>query len=138
MTTTELITPPRAPSVPEPWSDAPRNARPTASAYPTVGEALEETLPLVEVIPAYGPPVVLVAAPWLLFGLMLAGPFAVLVTFAVLLVVAVALVGLMGAILAAPYLLVRHLWEYRARHASMRAPVAQRAPAARLAAVESR
>jgi hypothetical protein len=125
MTTTELITPPRAPSPPEPWSDAPRNARPATSAYPTFGEMLDETVPLIGVIPVAGPPVVLVAGPWLLFGLMLAGPFAVLFTLVVLFVAVAAVVGLIGAILAAPYLLVRHVRGYRAAHASARAPAAQ-------------
>ena len=39
---------------------------------------------------------------------MLAGPFALLVTFVVVLAAAAALVTLAGAILATPYLLIRH------------------------------
>jgi hypothetical protein len=124
MTTTELITPPRASSPPEPWSDARRNARPAASAYPTSGEVVDETLPLVGAIPVYGPPVVLVAGPWVLLALMVAGPFALLFTLVLLVVAAAALVGLIGAILAAPYLLVRRLRGYRAARVSMRAPAA--------------
>lgn len=123
MTTTELITPPRASSPPEPGSDARRNARPAASANPSFGEMLAETLPLIGAIPVYGPPVVLLAGPWVLLALMLVGPFALLVTLVVVLAAAAAVVGLVGAILATPYLLVRHLHGYWARHASMRAPV---------------
>ena len=73
----------------------------------------------------YGPPVLLLAAPWLLLSLMLVGPFALLVTFLVLLAAAVAVVGLIGAVLAAPYLLVRHLRGRWAGHASMRVPAAR-------------
>ncbi len=47
---------------------------------------------------------------------MLAGPFAFLVTLIVVLVAAAALVTLAGAILATPYLLVRHLRGHRVRH----------------------
>ena len=43
-----------------------------------------------------------------LFALMLAGPFALLVTLVVALAAAAALVTLAGAILATPYLLIRH------------------------------
>ena len=45
---------------------------------------------------------------------MLAGPFALLVTCAVVVVAAAALVALVGAILASPYLLVRHVLAHRA------------------------
>ena len=50
-----------------------------------------------------------------LLALMLAGPFAFLVTLIVVLVAAAALVTLAGAILATPYLLVRHLRRHRVR-----------------------
>lgn len=87
-------------------------------ADPTLGETVDETVPLVGVVPFYGPPVVVVAGPWLLLSLVLAGPFAVLVTFAALLAAAAALVALIGATLVAPYLLVRRLRADRAAHAS--------------------
>jgi hypothetical protein len=99
--------------------------RSPVSKRPTAGAMLDEILPLIGVIPVAGPPVVLLAGPWLLFALMLAGPFAFLFTLVVLLVAAAALIGLIGAILAAPYLLVRHVRGYRAAHASARAPAAQ-------------
>jgi hypothetical protein len=121
MTTTELIRPPRA-SSPTDRSEA----RPAASASPTFAEVLDETLPLVGVIPVAGPPAVLLVGPLVLFALLLVGPFALLVTLAVLLVAAWALVALIAAILASPYLLVRHL---RARWSGARSPL--RAPAPR-------
>ena len=50
----------------------------------------------------------LVWAGTVLLALMLAGPFALLVALVVALVAAAALVTLAGAILATPYLLIRH------------------------------
>ena len=132
MTTTELIRPPRAPRPTKPWGNARRTARLAASAHPTFGETLDETIPLIGVVPVHGPPIVLLAGPWLLFALMLAGPFALLFTVVVLLVAAWALVRLIGAILAAPYLLVRQQRGHATGHAATRAPAAQ------LAAVKSR
>ena len=80
------------------------------SAY---GEIVQETEPLSGAVPVYGPPIALVAAPWLLIGLMLAGPFALLVTIVVAIVVAAGLVVLIGAILAAPFVLARRLLRVR-------------------------
>ena len=125
MSTTELITPPRAAGPPEPWSDERRTARAVASAHPTVAEILAETDDLVEFVPVAGPPVVLVLGPWVFLALMLAGPFAVLVAFVVMVFAATVLVGLTGALIASPYLLVRRLRGYRTRRASRRAPSAQ-------------
>jgi hypothetical protein len=94
----------------------------------TFGDVLAETVPLVGVIPVAGPAAVLVAAPWLCFGLMLAGPFALVATTVVLLVAAAALVRLIRAICAVPYRLFRQL----------RPRVSVRAPAVRLVASRSR
>jgi hypothetical protein len=128
MNTTEHISPPRAPSAPEPGTDARRDARPSASEPPTLGEILaEEVLPLIGVVAVAGPPVVLLAGPLLLFGLMLFPPFALVVTLVVALVAAAVLGALTGAILAMPYLLVRHTRSHRAAHA-ISGPAAQLAP----------
>lgn len=118
MTTTELITPPRAPSPRGPRSDARRSARPDASAYRTFREMLEETLSLIGFVPVAGPPALLLAGPLVLFALMVAGAFTALLTLVVVLLAAAALAGLIGAILASPYLLVRRFHGHRARHAS--------------------
>jgi hypothetical protein len=98
---------------------------PDAAASPTFGDVLAETVPLVGVIPVAGPAAVLLAVPWLFCGLMLAGLFALLATVVVLLVGAAAAVRLIRAILAAPYLLFRHLRQYRGSHASARTPAVQ-------------
>ena len=79
-----------------------------ASAPPTLGEQLAEVLPLVGTVFVAGPPVLVAWAGTALFALMLAGPFALLVTLVVVVLAAAALVALAGAILATPYLLVRH------------------------------
>jgi hypothetical protein len=75
----------------------------------SVGDLIEETEPLTGIAPVYGPPVALVAIPWLLFGLMLSGPFAVVVTILVALAVVAAAVVLIGAIVTAPFVLLRRL-----------------------------
>ena len=82
---------------------------PTTSGSPTRGDQVAEALALVDTVFVAGPPVLLVWAGTVLFALMLAGPFALLVTFGLVLVAVAALVALAGAILATPYLLVRHL-----------------------------
>jgi hypothetical protein len=128
MQTTELITPPRTPSAFEPWSDERRRVSSSASERRSFGEMLAETVPLVDVIPGFGPPVAL-AVPGLLFVLALAGPFALVFTFVVVLVAAALLVLLVGTILASPYLVVRRLLRRRAGRASLSRPAVQLAPA---------
>ena len=82
---------------------------PTASGPPTRGDLFAEVLPLVGTVFVAGPPVLVAWAGTVLFALMLAGPFALLVTLVAVFAAAAALVMLAGAILAAPYLLIRHL-----------------------------
>jgi hypothetical protein len=84
----------------------------------TVRERLDEIAPLIDFVPVAGPPIIFLAVPWLLFVLMLAGPFLLLVTLVAVALGAVALVALTGAILATPYLLVRRLREHRAARAA--------------------
>src|SRR4051812_38794564 len=79
---------------------------------------LGEIVPLIDVIPLYGPPAVFLAGPWLLFGLVLAGPFALLMTIVIALLAAGLLIV---AIAAPPYLLVRYLRFAWARHVTSRA-----------------
>jgi hypothetical protein len=94
---------------------------------------LAEIVPLIGFVPVAGPPVIFVLGPWLLLVLVLAGPLAWLFALVVVVIVtATALAALAAAILAAPYLLVRHLRRHRARHASISGP------AAKVVAIESR
>lgn len=115
MNTVELITPLRVSRPPEPSSTA-HHARSVASTHPKSGETpeahlldeLEETASLVGAVAVAGPPAILVAGPWMLLALALAGPFTFVLTLVAMLVAAVAALGLIGAIVAAPFLLVRH------------------------------
>ena len=143
MTPTELIGPPEAPDevdrggpsdpspAPKHASDAPFDARSSALEHPARDEGLRELVPLISVVPGEGPLVILLAGPLVLFALALAGPFLVLLTFAVLLVACALLVALAGAIVASPYLLVRRLGGYRLR------PTRPSAPPARFIPVDS-
>ena len=100
---------------------------PTASGPPTLGDQIADVLPVVDTVYVAGPPVLVAWAGTVLFALMLAGPFALLVTLVVALAAAAVLVALAGAILATPYLLVRHfrLRLAKRRHVSERwAPIA--------------
>jgi hypothetical protein len=88
----------------------------TASAPRTLGDMLTDIVPVLATVWVAGPPVLVAWAGTVLLALMLAGPFAFLVTLIVVLVAAAALVTLAGAILATPYLLIRQLRAHRVRH----------------------
>ena len=88
---------------------------PTASGPPTRGDVLADVLPVIDTVNVAGPPILLAWAGTVLFALMLAGPFAVLVTLVVALAAAAALVTLAGAILATPYLLIRQVCRHLAK-----------------------
>jgi hypothetical protein len=100
---------------------------PIASGPLTRGEQVAEVLALVDTVFVAGPPVLVMWAGTVLLALMLAGPFALLVTFVVVLVAAAALIALAGAVLATPYLLMRHLRQRlakRRRVSEVSAPIA--------------
>ena len=103
---------------------------PTASGPPTLGDMAAEILPLVGAIYQAGPPVLLAGAGTVLFALMLAGPFALLVTLVVAVAAVAALVTLAGAILATPFLLIRHFARrFAERHQVSRAERTAKRPA---------
>jgi hypothetical protein len=87
--------------------------RPSASERPTVSELLQHVVPDAFFVPLAGPPVLLLLGPWLLLVLLIIPPAAFLITLALLAAVAAGLLFAAGALIASPYLLVRHL---RARH----------------------
>jgi hypothetical protein len=97
---------------------------PTASGPPTLRDQLADVLPLADTVFVAGPPIVVAWAGTVLFALMLAGPFALVATLVVVLVAAAAIVALAGAILATPYLLVRHFLAKRRHVSDGWAPVA--------------
>ena len=82
---------------------------PTASRPPALGDMVAETATLIGAVYQAGPPVLAAWVGIVLFSLLLVGPFVLLVTLAVVVVAAAALVALAGAILATPFLLVRHV-----------------------------
>jgi hypothetical protein len=93
-----------------------------ASPHP----ATEELDPLVGFIPVAGPPVLILAVPLVLVGLLVAGPFVVILTLVAVVVLVTAVLTAAGLALASPYLLVRHL---RARRAAALAPATTSRPA---------
>jgi hypothetical protein len=109
MTATEPLTPPPPASATTPGGDAAPCALPSPIQRPTFGEMLDDVLPVIGVVFVAGPPVVFVAAPWLLLALMLSGPFALMVAFVVAGLVAAALLVTLAALLAAPFVLARRL-----------------------------
>jgi hypothetical protein len=118
MTTTAQLTAP-----PPSTAGRRRDARALPPRHLASGGMLDEVLPLIGVVAVAGPPVVLLAGPLSIFVLALIAPFALLLTFAALFVVAVAFVAFAGAVLAAPFLLVDRLRAHRARRASVTAHV---------------
>src|SRR3954470_8672784 len=99
----------------------------TASGPPTLGDMVAEVGPLVGAVYVAGPPVLVAWVGTVLFALMLAGPFVLIVTLVVALAAAAAVVTLAGAILATPYLLIRHVHlrvAQRRRFSEGRAPIA--------------
>src|SRR4051794_40799189 len=107
MNTTEPLTPPPPASVTTPWSDVADAAPRTSGERPTFREMLDDVLPVIGVVFVAGPPVIFVAGPWLLLVLMLSGPFALVVAFVVVGLVAGALLATPGALVVAPFVLVR-------------------------------
>jgi hypothetical protein len=94
--------------------DADPRDRPSAFRdWPTLAERLGETVPLISAPAFFGPPVIFLLGPWLLLVLLLIPPAAVLITLALVVLLGAGLLVAVGALLASPYLLVRHL---RARH----------------------
>jgi hypothetical protein len=87
--------------------------------HQTTGRTMDRELsPLIGVVPVEGPPAILLAVPWLLLVLVLAGPFALLLTIVLAMLAAALIVAALAAIVASPFLLVRHLHAVRARHAA--------------------
>jgi hypothetical protein len=107
-------------------SAAPRPfpTRPQGSAspeHPTLAEELGETAPLIGAPAFYGPPISFLLGPWLLLVLLLSGPFALIFTILVVVAVAAVALAVLAAVIASPYLLIRHLHRHGTAQASPRA-----------------
>ena len=89
---------------------------------PSFGDLIQRVLPGVFFIPLAGPPVILLLGPWLLLVLLIIPPAALLITLVLVLVVCAGALVALGAVIASPYLLVRHL---HARHAAHSRPVTE-------------
>jgi len=119
MHTTEPRTSMPPASVTTPRSDVIHAVTLAPSESPTFREILDDILPVIGVIVVAGPPVIFLAGPWLLLVLMLSGPFALVVAYVVVGLVAVALLAALAAIVVAPFVLVRRLHRtYRSARAT--------------------
>ena len=81
-------------------------------------------MPLISAPAFFGPPVIFLLGPWLLLVLLLIGPFALLFTFLLALAGAVSLLTVCLAVIASPYVLIRHLHAHATAHAKPRASIA--------------
>ena len=103
----------------------PIGARRQASASAersTRGDLFHTAAPLIDAPAFYGPPVIFVLGPWLLLVLLLIGPFAAMVTVVFAMAVVAGLLAVLVAVIASPYLLIRHLRAHGVVHAKPRAP----------------
>jgi hypothetical protein len=99
---------------------------PRGSAQPhraTWGEFFDERAPIISVPAFYGPPIIFVLGPWLLLVLLLIGPVVLVFTVLLVLAIAAGLLAVFVAVIASPYVLIRHLHAHRMVHARPRAPV---------------
>jgi hypothetical protein len=119
-----------SPSAIEPRRDDRPSAPLPASGCPTFGEIIDEILPLIGVVFVAGPPVIFIAGPWLLLALMLSGPFALLVAFGAVMVVAAVLLATLAGIFAMTLILVRRLQRTYRMSTALGVPRAHAAPVA--------
>jgi hypothetical protein len=80
-----------------------------SSDRPTASELLQRVVPGIFFVPLAGPPVILLLGPWLLLVLLIIPPAAALITLGLVLAVAAGVLVALAALIASPYLLVRHL-----------------------------
>jgi len=90
---------------------------------PTWGEMLAQTSPLLAAPAFFGPPIIYVLGPWLLLVLLLIGPLALIFTLLLVTAAAAGLLAVCVAVIASPYLLIRHLHAHRRVRAKLRAPL---------------
>jgi hypothetical protein len=96
--------------------DADPHDRPAASERPTVRELLQRVVPGIFFVPLAGPPVILLVGPLLLLMLLIIPPAAFLITLVLVFVVGAGLLVALGALIASPYLLARHLLTRQPAH----------------------
>lgn len=98
-------------TAPTPPSEPPSAAKPRSAT-----DWLGDVIPSIGFVFVAGPPVVFLVGVLLVLVLLLIPPAALVFTIALVVVAAAAVIGLAGAVLASPYLVVRHLRARRAEH----------------------
>jgi hypothetical protein len=76
---------------------------------PTWAELLDERMAMIGAPAFFGPPIIFVLGPWLLVVFLLIGPLALLLTGLLVMAAATGLLAVLAAVIASPYLLIRHL-----------------------------
>jgi len=99
----------------------------STSAQP-LDDGLQDIVSLLGVVPLAGPPIILLAVPLVLFGLLITRPALLLLTLVVLLLACAALLTLAGAIVASPFLLARRLRRHRLARTQRSAAAARFVP----------
>ncbi|HEY2771736.1 MAG TPA: hypothetical protein VGI87_14270 [Solirubrobacteraceae bacterium] len=97
-----------------------RRLRAASPEHLTLGRVFDERAPLISAPAFFGPPVMFVLGPWLLLVLMLIGPFALIVTIVLAVAVAGAVLALLAAVIASPFLVIRHLHGHGTLHINPR------------------
>jgi hypothetical protein len=111
----------------------------TSQPTPTFKEVLDRVLEIVGFVFVAGPPVLFVAVPWFLVALLLTPWVAAMVALVAVVLAAGALLAAVGALVASPYLIVRHVREHHAAaEASAPAEAPLAVPAPRLVPVPRR
>lgn len=119
-TTTPQLTHARPQSA-TPGPIAPRPRGSATAGRPTWGEVFDERAPIIGAPAFFGPPISFILGPWLLLVLLLIGPFALVLTVLLAMAVAAGLLAVFVAVIASPYLLIRHLHAHGMVHANARA-----------------
>jgi hypothetical protein len=120
-TTTPQLTPaPRQSATPHPIAAV---AGSTSPDRPTWGKVFDEGAPIIGAPAFFGPPVIFVLGPWLLLVLLVIGPLALILTLVLALALAGALLAVFVAVIASPYLLIRHLHAHGTVCVKPRTPV---------------
>jgi len=120
-TAPQVTHPPRQSVTPPPIASRPPGS--ASPGRPTWGELFAQTEPLVTAPAFFGPPIIYVVGPWLLLVILLIGPFVLIFTLLLVTAAAACLLAVCVAVIASPYLLIRHLHAHRPVRPKLRAPL---------------
>lgn len=119
-TTTPHLTDAPAQSA-DPGPIASPSSRDASPNRPTWGKTFVEAAPIIDTPAFYGPPIIFVLGPWLLLVLVAIGPVALVLTLVLVLAVAAGLLAACVAVIASPFLLIRHFHSHGLAHGEPRA-----------------